>query len=64
MIVKCLNMLSGNINQMDLDITDEQYSKFINGDDLVQNIFPNLSSTEREFLISGLSAEEQKEVFG
>lgn len=31
---------------------------------MVQTAFPYLNSTEREFMISGLTPEEQKEIFG
>lgn len=63
MEIKKLNPLSGRINSMDLDITSEQLSAWENGM-LIQDAMPNLTPTEREFLITGMSAEEQKEIFG
>jgi len=48
---------------MDLDITEEQYFSWKNGD-LVQKVFPQLSSGEREFIVSGITPKEWKEVFG
>lgn len=54
---------SGKINEMDLDITENQWRNYQAGM-LVQNAFPNLNATEREFLITGMSEEEQKEMFG
>jgi hypothetical protein len=30
---------------------------------MIQNVFPKLSSTQREFLISGLDEKQQKEIF-
>ena len=63
MIVKRLNLITGKRNTMDLDITEEQLLRFQRGE-FVQHVFPNLNATEREFLISGMSEAEQKEIFG
>ena len=63
MIVRVLNRLTGKHNEMDLDVTEEQIRRFENGE-LVQNVFPHLNPTEREFLITGMSEAEQKEIFG
>ena len=63
MLIQKRNRLTGKVNEMDLDVTTEQVRAYENGG-FVQNCFPNLTVTEREFLISGLSAEEQKEIFG
>jgi len=57
------SIISGKINEMDLDITEEQYFNWKNGD-LVQRAFPQLNSEEREFIVSGITPKEWKEVFG
>jgi uncharacterized protein (DUF779 family) len=57
------SIISGKINEMNLDITEEQYFSWKNGD-LVQNVFPHLNSKEREFIVSGITPQEWKEVFG
>ena len=57
------SIISGKINEMDLDITEEQYFSWKTGD-LVQNVFPHLNSKEREFIVSGITPQEWKEVFG
>lgn len=56
--------LSGNYHTMELDITPDQLSRYENGTELVQNIFPELSPSEREFLISGITPIEWDTVFG
>ena len=56
--------ISGEFHTMDLDITPEQLSRYENGTELIQNIFPNLSPDEREFLISGITPTEWDTVFG
>lgn len=63
MLIRRVNMLTGKVNEMDLDVTSEQIARWQSGE-FVQNAMPNLSAGEREFLISGLSIEEQKEIFG
>jgi competence transcription factor ComK len=41
----------------------EQLRRWQLSDTLVQNAFPTLSPVEREFLITGLSASQQKKIF-
>ena len=54
---------TGITRTMDLDITTEQIAAY-NGGALLQNAFPNLSADEREFLKTGVTAEEWEEEFG
>jgi hypothetical protein len=58
------SVISGKTTIINLDITEEQYNSFLHSNQLIQNVFPNLSKIEREFLISGMSEEEQIEIFG
>ena len=44
-------------NTLDLDITEEQFNSWRNGEGCIQNIMPNLSKELREFLISGTMPE-------
>jgi len=64
MVIEKVSSLTGTVNSMDLDITEEQLISYINGDDLIQRIFPNLSSEQREFLKSGITPDEWKTYFG
>lgn len=57
------SVVSGKVHTMDLDITEEQWLRYINGE-LVQDAFPNLSPDEREFIISGTTKEEWEALFG
>jgi len=51
------SQLTGSTNTMYLDVTSEQLTIYeMRG--LVQNIFPNLSSYQREFIKSGITPEE------
>lgn len=62
MRIQRTSIISGNTYEMDIDITQEQLDQWQSGV-LIQNAMPNISATEREFLISGMSLEEQKEFF-
>lgn len=57
------SLISGNINEMELDITYEQLEQYHNGG-LAQVVFPNLSADEREFFITGVTAKEWNDTFG
>lgn len=51
---------------MELDITYEQLDRVNNryeSKELIQNIVPNLSKEEREFLITGITPKEWNELF-
>jgi hypothetical protein len=48
-----------------LDIKESQLKEYEEGSSrFIQDIFPNLSASEREFIMTGISDEEWEEVFG
>jgi hypothetical protein len=57
MKVAIRSLVSGAMNHMNLDVTQEQLDCWENGE-LVQNVMPHLSADEREFLISGCTPAE------
>lgn len=59
-----ISKLNGQVNSMKLDITPAQFARYEKGVELVQDIFPNLSNEEREFLISGITPDQWRETFG
>lgn len=63
MIIERRSTISGKVNRMNLDITEDQYSKWVNGE-LIQKVFPHLNEDEREFLLSGILPNEWDKVFG
>lgn len=63
MIITRKSPFSGKINQMDLPITEEQMQRYINGTELIQNVFPNLTPDEREFIMTGITKEEWDNTF-
>ncbi len=52
--------LTGREHTMDILITQDQLDRWNNGE-LVQQVFDNLTDSEREFLISGIPEEEWNE---
>lgn len=60
-------MLSGKMNTMTITLTREQFRAVMewqrNREAKIQEILPDHTSEEREFLLSGLSIEEQRSFF-
>jgi hypothetical protein len=64
MIIMRISMLSGEVKEMDLDITPEQLESYELFGVLLQDAFPNLSPAEREFIKTGITPEEWYDTFG
>tara|TARA_R110001592_G_scaffold236760_2_gene495355 strand:- start:407 stop:625 length:219 start_codon:yes stop_codon:yes gene_type:complete len=62
MIVSQTNMFTGKKNEMDLPVTSQQIGRWINGE-LIQNVMPELSIEQREFLKTGILPEEWDKMF-
>ena len=56
--------LTGNTNTMYMDISDEQLQEWNdpNRTRLIQDIFPNLTEVEREFIMTGYTVADWKEM--
>lgn len=54
--------ISGIIRTRDLPVTEEQYCLYLNGTK-VQDAFPQLDADAREFILTGITAEEWNETF-
>ena len=57
------SMVSGVTRTLDLPVTQQQLDSYAQGA-LLQNAFPNLNPDEREFIKSGITAEEWESLFG
>ena len=55
--------LTGLTHEMNLPITQQEIDRW-QGGELIQDVFPNLSDDQREFLKTGITAEEWEEAFG
>jgi hypothetical protein len=56
------SQLSGKEHTLDLDVTEEQLQAFGRGG-LVQDAFPLLTASQREFILTGITSEEWDETF-
>jgi hypothetical protein len=63
MLIERESPLSGNKNVLDVPVTLAQIAAWKNGE-LIQRAMPNLSADEREFLMTGITAEEWENTFG
>ena len=63
MLIKRKSPFSGEINEMEINVTEEQLSDWKVGT-LIQNAMPNLTADEREFLMTGITAKEWAATFG
>ena len=64
MLVTRVSVISRKENSMELDITQDQLNRYEFGLGLIQDIFPNLSGEEREFIKTGITPKEWEELFG
>ena len=57
------SMISGEINSMELDVTQAQLDLW-QGGELIQDVFPHLNADEREFIKTGITPQEWSDTFG
>lgn len=55
--------LTGKDNTMDLDISLDQLDRWHRRGEHIQDVFPDLTDAEREFLISGYTQEDWDTLF-
>jgi len=56
-------MIDGIARTRDIDATQEQIDLYQKGKGLIQNIFPNLSADDREFIKTGITSEQWDAMF-
>ncbi len=61
MIIHRRSLISGKTNTMDLPVTEEQVKESQDGG-LIQNVFPDLTLAEMEFIKSGITPVEWQQV--
>ena len=57
MLITKTSMLSGNTSSMNIDVSQDQIDLW-QGGSLIQNVMPDLSADEREFIMTGVTPEE------
>lgn len=63
MVIHRKNIFTGRQNSMDVNVTKDQLDLWVAGA-LIQDVMPDLTADEREFLISGLLPSEFEAMFG
>ncbi len=64
-LIKRISPLTGKVNEMVLDITQEQINEWNSPNRrLIQQVFPNLSTDEREFLMTGYTPSDWRVIQG
>lgn len=64
MIVERISIIDGKAYRMDVPVTEAQLAELESPNRrMIQEIFPDLSAGEREFLISGITPEKWAEMF-
>lgn len=63
MKIKRKSLLTGKELTLDLDVTEEQMSRWMKGE-LSQNVFSHLTVDEREFIKTGIVPSEWEALFG
>lgn len=61
--IQRISPLTGKLNTMELSISEADCQKYLGGG-LIQNCFPYLSKSEREFIQSGYTQEDWDTIFG
>lgn len=57
------SIVSGKERTLDINITEDQLKRWENGEGLIQNIMPNITPDEREFILTGITNDEWDETF-
>ena len=61
MLVGKRSMMSGTLNEMNIEVSEKQITLWQEGA-LIQDVMPNLSADEREFLMTGITPSEWHEM--
>lgn len=64
--VRKMSRMTGNINDMEFDMTAKEYNERIkkyNAGALVQDVFPDCTADQREFIVTGMTPQEWADLF-
>lgn len=62
MLITRISPFSGNTISLDIAVTQAQLDAWASGT-LIQDAMPNLSADEREFIMTGITAQEWDDMF-
>lgn len=58
MLITRKSMISGKVNTLDIPVTEQQLKDWESGKGLIQNLMPNLTDSQREFIMTGITDDE------
>lgn len=58
------SMISGVVRTLELDVTIADLQRYETGMVLLQDAFPHLSASDREFIKTGITDKEWRDLFG
>lgn len=58
------NPLTGATVYMEIDVDPETLKAWENGDGLIQDLMPQLTADEREFIITGITSDSWSKLLG
>lgn len=66
MIITRTSIVSGITRSIDIPMTEEQWKRYCDNssNELIQDIFPELDDNQREFILTGVTAEEWDSMMG
>lgn len=62
MLIKRTSLVSGKTHVVEIDVTPDQITEWKNGAS-IQDVMPDLSPTDREFLMTGITDVEWGEAY-
>ena len=62
MLIAKTSSLTSRTHEMEIDVSDKQIALWMEGA-LIQDVMPNLTPDEREFLMTGITPAEWNEMF-
>lgn len=63
MLIEKRSIATGRVHILDLPVTKQQVESW-QGGAMIQDAMPNLSSDMREFILTGITPSEWKELYG
>ena len=62
MLIAKTSSLTSRTHEMEIDVSDKQIALWLEGA-LIQDVMPNLTPDEREFIMTGITPAEWDEAF-
>jgi hypothetical protein len=64
MLIERKSHLSGKVNVMEIDVTNQELEAYYDSDRHIQDILGHLTADEREFIKTGVTVAEWVDAFG